>query len=172
MASRWQKGDGMTTQSTTKEDQIDRLGEAVGRLREEIEQVSAASMSAPLGGWTPRDVVAHLIGWNLGMIEGSRQLLRGELPFYDEDPGEDYSKINERFVRRHASEDRESLLGELVASAERLGSYLTDLEPGEWARDSEVAHGDDRLTVRDAVDELIADYAHHSDQLCAWTAGR
>jgi len=156
--------------SSSKEQQVERLEEVVERLREEMLEVSAESLSEPLGSWSPRDIVAHLIGWNGGLVEGCRQLLRGELPFYDVDPGDDYSRINERFVRQHASDDREALLADLEGSAERLGRFVGSLNASNWARDSGVVHGRERLTVRDTVDELIGDYIHHCEQLRAWAA--
>ena len=86
------------------------MAEAIEKQTQELERgVEAVARSvsalheplllADLGRWSPRDVVAHLIGWNRYVIEGSRQILQGERPFYDLDPGEDYSKVNAVLVR-------------------------------------------------------------------------
>ena len=120
----------------------------------------------PVGGrWTPRDIVAHLIGWNRAVIVGSGQLRVGELPFYDVDPGPDYSKVNAAFLREYPTTDREQLLSELEESAKELGNYLQGLDPDDWERDFGVRHGAERLTIRGAADELIADYEHHRRQI-------
>lgn len=155
--------------SDTRWRQLDRLTQAVDELRGEILALEESALDRPLGNWSPRHVVAHLVGWNLGLIEGCHQLLRGELPFYDREPGEDYCRINERFVREHATGAREDLLGALAASADRLARFVKALEPGEWSRQSGVMHGEENLTVRDTVDDLIDDYRHHSQQLRAWS---
>ncbi|MEE8192749.1 MAG: DinB family protein [Gemmatimonadales bacterium] len=118
-----------------------------------------------IGRWTPRDIVAHLIGWNRAVIVGSDQLRVGELPFYDVDPGPDYSKVNAAFLREYPTTDREQLLSELEESAKELGNYLQGLDPDDWERDFGVRHGAERLTIRGAADELIADYEHHRRQI-------
>jgi hypothetical protein len=119
----------------------------------------------PIGRWTPRDIVAHLIGWNRAVIVGSDQLRVGELPFYDVDPGPDYSKINAAFLREYPTTDRDQLLSELEESAKELGNYLQGLDSEDWERDFGVRHGAERLTIRGAADELIVDYGHHQRQI-------
>ena len=64
--------------------------------------------------WSPRDVVAHLIGWNRYTIEGSNQIRRGELPFYEIDPGEDCCKVNAVLILEYSSTDRQEMLAELL----------------------------------------------------------
>ncbi len=61
---------------------------------------------SPMSGWSPRDVVAHLIGWNRQMIDASAAILRGETPAYYADAPNDYRNINAGFVNQYASHDR------------------------------------------------------------------
>lgn len=123
---------------------------------------------ARLNGWSPRDILAHLIGWNHHVIEGSRQIQLGELPFYDVDPGENYSKVNEALVQKISATDRQVLIKELHSSANDLKEYLRSLEPEAWAKDFGVRHGGSTVTIRDTVDELIEDYVHHRKQVEDW----
>jgi hypothetical protein len=122
--------------------------------------------------WSPRDIVAHLIGWNRSLIQGSNQIRKGELPFYDIDPGENYSKINDAFVKQYSSESRGELLDEMHTSAEKLADFLRTLSPDEWDRDYGVRHKEAVVTIRNSMDELIEDYAHHRKQIEDWLAGR
>ena len=124
-----------------------------------------------LNGWSPRDIVAHLIGWNRYIIEGSRQIVRGELPFYDVDPGDDYARINADLVRRYPSQDRAALLAELRSSAGELKGFLATLDPGRWSRDYGVRHGGEVVTIRNTVKDLIEDYDHHRKQIDDWVRG-
>jgi hypothetical protein len=94
--------------------------------------------------WSPRDVVAHLIGWNRYIIEGSNQIRRGELPSYDIDPGEDYSKVNAVLVLEYSSTDRQELLDELQV------------------------HKGAIITIQNTVDELIEDYDIHKERIKEW----
>ena len=53
---------GMCTENI--ETQIKNLGEGAGEIREAVEELSEDAFVGPLGNWSPRDIVAHLIGWN------------------------------------------------------------------------------------------------------------
>ena len=147
------------------EQQISKLGQAVELLSAAIVGLSEKAFLSKLNGWSPRDIVAHLIGWNRHVIRGSEQIQRGDLPFYDIDPGEDYSKVNEALVLQYDSTDRQALLEELRASARELRGFLESLDREVWSRDFGVRHGGTRVTIRDTIDELIEDYIHHSLQV-------
>ena len=118
--------------------------------------------------WSTRDVVAHLIGWNRYIIEGSNQIRRGELPFYDIDPGEDYSKVNAVLVQEYSSTDRQELLDELQVSAQELKRFIQSLDSNEWSRDYGVRHRGAIITIQNTVDELIEDYDIHKERLKKW----
>ncbi len=118
--------------------------------------------------WSPRDVVAHLIGWNRYIIEGSNQIRRGELPFYDIDPGEDYSKVNAVLVLEYSSTDRQEMLDELQVSAQELKQFIRSLDSSEWSRDYGVRHKGAIITIQNTVDELIEDYDIHKERIKEW----
>jgi len=118
--------------------------------------------------WSPRDVVAHLIGWNRYIIEGSIQIRRGELPFYDIDPGEDYSKVNDVLVLEYSSTDRQEMLDELQVSAQELKLFIQSLDFREWGRDYGVRHKGAVITIQNTVDELIEDYDIHRERIKEW----
>jgi hypothetical protein len=152
--------------SDTKiEAQINRLDLAVESLEASVVALDRESFLAKFNGWSPRDILAHLIGWNRHVIEGSKQIQRGELPFYDIDPGEDYSKVNASLVHHYSSTDRQLLLQELHASARDLKEFLASLDAEVWASDFGVRHGESKVTIRDTIDELIEDYDHHRRQI-------
>lgn len=150
------------------EDQINRFNLAVGRFEASIASLESESFPERLNGWSPRDIVAHLVGWNSHVIEGAEQIQRGELPFYDIDPGENYSNVNEALVRAISATDREVLIEELRSSANGLENYLRSVAPEAWARDYGVRHHGARVTIRETVEELIDDYDHHRRQVEAW----
>ena len=118
--------------------------------------------------WSPRDIVAHLIGWNRYIIDGSKQIMRGEVPFYDIEPGEDYSKVNAVLVCEYSSRDKQELLDELKASTQELIQFLQLLDSSEWDSDYGVRHQGAIITIRDTIDELIEDYDIHREQIKEW----
>lgn len=147
------------------EQQIHRLRLAVETFTASVLALSEERFPAKLNGWSPRDIVAHLIGWNRHVIKGSEQIQRGELPFYDLDPGENYSKVNAALVQHYDSTDKQLLLDQLQASALELKELLQSLDVEYWARDFGVRHGGAEVTIRNTVDELIDDYDHHRRQI-------
>jgi hypothetical protein len=149
----------------TVEDQIDRLEHCVNAFADSVTALDERLILSRVSGWTVRDILAHLIGWNCHIVRGSQQILRGELPFYDVDPGPDYSKVNAALVREYGEVDRAALLESLAASARELTEFLRAIDPGEWDRDFGVRHDGETLTVKSTVDDLIADYDHHRVQL-------
>lgn len=147
------------------DEQITRLDDALEAFAQQLEALDKESFLAPLGNWTARDIVAHLVGWNRHVITGSRQLLKGELPFYDTDPGDDFANVNSDLIRRYPSRDRKQLVAELRRSKDELVAFLRTIDELSWAHDFGVRHKGETITIRSTVDDLIADYAHHREQL-------
>jgi hypothetical protein len=149
----------------TIETQIKNLDEGVREIRVAAEALSDDAFLGALGNWTPRDIVAHLIGWNRYSVRGAQQLLEGELPFYDIDPGEDYSNVNARLVAEHPSENRTELLAEHEKAAHELAAFLRSLSEEQWSGSTGVLLEGEELTIRQNVDWLIEDHHHHSEQI-------
>jgi Mg2+ and Co2+ transporter CorA len=157
------------------EDQIDRFARCVRGFAASVSALDERLFLTKVNAWTPRDIVAHLIGWNRHIVRGAKQILRGELPFFDVDPGPDYSKVNAALVRECGDTDRSVLLERLDESAGELMAFVRALAPTDWDRDFGVRHkgemlsvestSDDVVTVQSTVDDLIADYDHHRGQL-------
>jgi hypothetical protein len=155
----------------TLEEQLDQLEFCVEAFAGSVASLDERLFLRKVTGWTARDIVAHLIGWNRYVVRGARQILRGELPFYDVDPGPDYSNVNAELVQEYADTDRSALLESLAASTGELTAFLGAIDPETWDRDFGVRHEGETLTVRSTVDDLIADYHHHRAQLEDLRAG-
>ncbi len=148
--------------------EIVRLEAAVDDLSRCVHSLDEEFFLARLAGWSPRDIVAHLVGWNRSVIRGCAQIQRGELPFYDVDPGEDYSKVNAELVASYPSADRSEMLAELRTSADELRIYLRSVDPGVWSRDFGVRHDGETVVIEGTIGELIDDYGHHRKQIEEW----
>ena len=147
------------------EEQLDQLERCAEAFAGSVAALDESLFLREVTSWTPRDIVAHLIGWNQYVVRGAGQILRGQLPFYDVDPGPDYSRINAALVRACADTDRTVLLNSLAASTRELTVFLRAVDPDAWNRDYGVRHGGETLTVKSTVDDLIGDYDHHRVQL-------
>ena len=149
----------------TIEAQIARLDRSVEDFIRAVCALEDRSFTSMINRWSVRDIVAHLVGWNRYIIEGSEQIMTGELPWYDVDPGENYSKINAVVIRQYPSVNRTELVDELRASAAELMDFLRSVDAGDWDRYFGVRHGEETLTIRGTIDDLIADYVHHRRQI-------
>ena len=149
----------------TPEEQLEQLERCVEAFAGSVAALDERLFLRKVTTWTARDMVAHLIGWNRYVERGARQILRGELPFYDVDPGPDYSNVNAMLVRDYPDTDRLALLESLTASTEELTAFLRAVDPDAWDRDFGVRHDGETLTVKSTVDDLMADYHHHREQL-------
>jgi hypothetical protein len=86
-------------------------------------------------------------------------------------PGENCRKVNDAFVKEFSSESREEMLDEMHTSASELVDFLRTLSPDEWDHDYGVRHKEAVVTIRNSMDELIEDYAHHLKQIENWLSG-
>ena len=122
-----------------------------------------------MNGWSPRDVVAHLIGWNRQMVAASQEILRGETPPYYADAPNDYQNINAGFVARFASRSKAELLSELNASMQDLEQYILSLDENALTASHAVIHYSRRqATVGGIIASLTGDYQHHQQQIREW----
>jgi hypothetical protein len=122
-----------------------------------------------MNGWAPRDVVAHLIGWNSLMMEASLSLLAGNPPSYYEDAPNDYSHINASFTAKHSSESKQGLLVELQSSMQKLEKFINSLPSAELTANHGVVHRSGKpATIARTIDSLADDYQDHSRQIEEW----
>ena len=133
-----------------------------------IESLDEGLVLSKLKNWSPRDIIAHLIGWNHHVVKGCTQIQSGVLPFYDIDSGDDYSKVNADIVKEISSTKREELLEQLTVSAEALKKFIRTVSPEDYVRDFGVRHEDEVLTIGITFEELINDYNHHKIAIEEW----
>ena len=100
----------------TVEEQIGNLNSNINKFKACINSLPETLFLKKLDDWAPRDILAHLIGWNRSTIEGCQQITKGETPSFFIDPGYDFSKFNAILVKEYNSEDRQELIEELEIS--------------------------------------------------------
>jgi hypothetical protein len=158
----------MNIQMINKKDQLEKLNKAYLAFVEVVESLTPEAFLRSLGDWTPRDVVAHLIGWNRNILRGCRQILKGETPSYHADALNDYRTINAGFIAQYDSTDRAVLLNELAKGKEELSDFLSDVSELEWAKDFGPRHyRGGPATVSRAADSITGDYIEHTREIRA-----
>jgi hypothetical protein len=148
--------------------QVDSLNHRVQEFINCIDSLPESLFLMKMDDWTPRDVTAHLIGWNLYTIKGCQQLMRGELPFYFVAPGDDFCKVNALLVHEYDSKDKKDLIAQLDASTTELKDFLSTITTYDWENNFGVKYKEKPVTVKNSVDALISDFVTHRQQIEKW----
>ncbi len=154
--------------SINPKQQVDNLDLSIKKYIRCLDSLPDVLFLKKMDDWAPRDITAHLIGWNLYTIEGCQQIMRGETPSFFIDPGNDFSKVNAVLVREHNSTDKAELIKQLEASAKELKQYVLSLDPTEWDNDYGVTYKGGVVTVKNMVDALCYDFNSHRQQIEQW----
>ena len=150
----------------SRKEQLKDLELAYTAFVETVEGLSKESFLASLGDWTPRDILAHFIGWNRITLAGCSELREGVEPFYFYDGTNDYRKVNARFFEQFPSMDKNELLEEIASTKDALTAYLKTIPESEWELNTGVVHyRKDPATIARCVDSLIRDYRKHRQEI-------
>jgi hypothetical protein len=141
---------------------------AVYKFKICIEQLPDELFLISMDGWSPQEVLAHLIGWNRQSIVGCNQIICGEEPFYSMDAENDYSNVNTESAQMYSSKNKAILLSELMRSFDELKGYLQSIDPVEWDEDHGVRYGHWVITVGNTVGALQKDYDAHREEIENW----
>ncbi|MBM3121076.1 MAG: hypothetical protein FJZ97_02685 [Chloroflexi bacterium] len=148
--------------------QIANLEEAYRAFCETLLALAPNVYLASLGDWTPRDIAAHVVGWNRITLVGSAQLREGVWPIYFDDGTNDYRQVNAGFCARFTASDRGEMLAQKDSTMGELMSYLRLVPEGEWELDTGVIHyRPGPATVARRVDSLIRDDRKHREEILA-----
>ena len=150
----------------TRDEGLAQLEEAYSAFVETVNSLTPDAFLASLGDWSPRDIVAHLIGWNHNILIGCQQIRDGVSPFYHKDGPNDYRQMNAVSIRRYNSTDRGSLLKELADTKDAVVAYVSGLDAGDWDKDFGPKHyRGGPATIGRAIESLTGDYLNHAQEL-------
>lgn len=163
------KGNGMADMET-RAAQHAALMTAIAQFAEAVERQPDELFLLAVDGRTPRDIVAHLIGWNRAAVTASGEIRRGQLPTCLTDTGPNFSRINALTMAEYPSRDKAELLAQLRNSAADYDTMLRELPAAEWADNHGIILGDWPVSNGNLVDALIHDFTHHRGEIDAWPA--
>jgi len=141
-------------------------------LRAAVMDIPDNRFTAPMSGWSPRDVVAHLIGWNRRMITACQSILKGQTPDYYADREFNYSHINAEYMAQYDSQNKGEMLAELETSLGEMQAYVRSLKPGDLDAETGVPHYRGGFaTAARTLGSLAGDYEEHAHEIREWLAG-
>lgn len=122
------------------EEKVERIISELVQTRGEILD-AASSLSAVqqdrvfLGVWSVKDLLAHLVGWDLANLRAVQEILAGELPSFYAHYDRDWKTFNARLVAEHRKDDFTELLQSVQESHRRLVNFLETVPPEEFDKD-------------------------------------
>jgi hypothetical protein len=152
-----------------REEYLNALQAALRSFIDVVERIPTELFLRRYGECSPRDVVAHLIGWNYATREGSERLRHGFLPVYYEHGDPDFRIVNAQSFQTYASTDKQILLDELQDSLSALRVYLASIPLQEWNADSGVRYQGRIITIAGTISAMIEEYTNHGRELARWT---
>jgi hypothetical protein len=153
---------------TTREKDLQALQSAFETFTACITTLAVPIFLRRVTAWAPRDVVAHLIGWNRSSRTGCEQIRQGLIPFYFADAGDDFRHVNATSVQTYASQEKYTLIEELTASFQELLRFLICVPPEAWEADYGVRYQGEPVTIANTVGALSRDYLEHTKDIESW----
>lgn len=120
------------------------------------------------GDRTPREIVAHLIGWNHAAVVARAAIARGELPESRVDSGPDLGKTNARAMATYGSQDKATLPAQVRDAAAAWDAMLRALPGAERDQANGVRLGAWSISNGAMVEALTEDYDHHRKEINQW----
>jgi hypothetical protein len=125
----------MSGETLNKEQVLRDFAAAYERAIETAEQVAQRGTPQGYGAWGPREVVAHLAGWELMANVRVPAILGGLRPPEFDDPAQATlmnEAINTAFVTLAAEQSVERLSGILRRAYQRTAAILTQVDPAAF----------------------------------------
>jgi hypothetical protein len=122
-----------------------------------------------LGVWSVKDLLAHLVGWDVTNRAMAQEILAGMLPGFYAYYDHDWRGYNAQLVARHRVDDVDDLVASIRDSHEQLVAFLQTVPPEEFGRDRGLRFKGYRVTIAGELEAEIKDEEKHYQQLRAFS---
>lgn len=164
----------MLEQPASKADLLHHIRSERASLEAAIELLGASNLTQPVldGGWSVKDVLAHITIWERRIVRAIGDGQRGETPAWPE-PGwsiEQLDEINQLDFARDKDRSLDDVLGESLSSYQAALACAESLDEGELLRPPAWRPN---VTLIQMISANTWDhYREHIDQIEAWHAGQ
>jgi hypothetical protein len=150
-----------------KKDQlISDLIEAQSKLLDAASSLSPAQQDEVfLGVWSVKDLLAHLVGWDLANLESVEAIPTGRLPAFYEHYDHDWATYNAQLVAEYKKDDFAELVSSIEDSHRRLVEVLQTVPAEEFDRDHGVRFKGYKVTIAGTLQAEIDDERTHCTQI-------
>jgi len=157
----------MSTKFQAKKEQI--IAELIEARREILDaaaRLPAEQQDRPfLGTWSVRDLLAHLVGWDLTNLAAAREVLAGQLPAFYAHHDRDWRTYNALLVAEHKQAGWAEMVASVEGSQRKLIEYLQTIPPEELDRDRGVRFRGYKVTIARLLQAEAGDEKQHAAQI-------
>jgi hypothetical protein len=118
-----------------------------------------------LGIWTIKDLLAHLIGWDLTNIDAVKSVLNGRIPDFYKHHDRDWQAYNALLVKKHKKDSFKELVEEARESQEQLLAFLNTVPAEHFNKDFGVRFCGYKVTIQRLLDAERKDEQTHLGQI-------
>jgi hypothetical protein len=118
-----------------------------------------------LGEWSTKDIIAHLVGWDVTNRQAVQEILAGVYPGFFHYYDKDWRTYNARLIEAHKIEPFESLLAAIEDSHQQLITYLESLPANDLVNGKARRATGRAVTIRNLIKAEAADERQHATQI-------
>ncbi len=158
---------------TTPQARKDAIISGLIEVRQKILDAAAALSPAQhdqifLGSWSVKDLLAHLVGWDVTNLKAVKAVRAGKLPDFYAYTDRDWKTYNARLVSRYKKNDFGELVSSLQAAHQKLIDFLQAVPAEEFSRDTGVRFKGIKVTIAYLLKAELKDEQIHHAQIEAF----
>ncbi len=145
---------------------ISKLARARGGLLDRARSLPPSKQSRIfLGVWSPRHILAHLIGWDWTNLQAVSELRRHKVPSFYKYHDKDWASYNSKLVPRHNRGSFHQLLTSAQKSHARLLAKLRTVPAEDIVEDRGIRFRGWTVTIERLLEAEAEDERTHNRQL-------
>lgn len=118
-----------------------------------------------VGIWSVKDLLAHLIGWDLTNLQAAKEILAGSLPSFYTRYDRDWKTYNAELVRKYKKDNFVDLLALVENSHRKLIGFLKTIPADEFGKDRELRWQGYEITLASLLEVEGQDEETHYAQV-------
>jgi len=157
----------MNVRAQNKKEQI--IAELIEARREILD--AAALLPAEqqdqvfLGVWSVKDLLAHLVGWDLANLAAAREVLAGQLPAFYAHHDREWRTYNACLVAQHKLAGWVEMVALVEESHRKLIEYVGTIPAEELDRDRGIRFKGYKVTIARLLQAEAGDERRHAAQV-------
>lgn len=148
---------------------IEAMIDARSSLLAIVSTLPVEQLDAPcIGTWCAKDLLAHLVGWDITNLQAVREILAGQRPGFLRHYDKDWQTYNAQLVATYRIEPFKALLAEVHDSHSQLVMFLRSLPTQVIVKGKSPSGQGRTVTIRNLLAAEADDERKHAAQLEAF----